>query len=219
MKTTLFRFGRSFVLQLSLTLALVLSFPTVAVPSSNDLKEGDLIFQESQGPLTPAIREATGSTWTHVGLIVKQNNKWYVLESSNKVEISRLENFVQRHKKGGVLVKRLKREVHVFTPEEIQKLKENFLARIGQPYDLFFEWSDEAYYCSELTYKLFAETIGLELGQVQKFKDLRLDGAEVQKMIAEKKRQGHNVDIEEAIITPIAQFNSPMLELVRVYRE
>lgn len=183
------------------------------------LKEGDLLFMQSQGSLTPAIKEATGSDWTHVGLLLKFEGQWVVLEASDGVEITPLVDFVYRFNKGSVLVKRLKSSVQKITKKHIAQMKEIAATLIGAPYDFFFEWSDRAYYCSEVTYKIFDKVLGYKLGQIQKFKDLKIDGPEVKKLIEAKERAGGKVDIEEAIITPVAEFNSPDLELVKIYRE
>jgi hypothetical protein len=190
------------------------------------LKEGDLLFMQSQGSLTPAIKEATGSDWTHVGLLLKFEGEWIVLEASDGVEITPLVNFVYRYNKGSVLVKRLKSSVRKITKKHIAQMKEIAAAIVGAPYDFFFEWSDRAYYCSEVTYycsevtyKIFEKVLGYKLGQIQKFKDLKIDGPEVKKLIEAKERAGGKIDVEESIITPVAEFNSPVLELVKVYRE
>jgi hypothetical protein len=183
------------------------------------LKEGDLLFMQSQGSLTPAIKEATGSDWTHVGLLLKFEDQWVVLEAANGVEITPLVDFVYRYNKGSVLVKRLKSNVRKIKNKDIALMKREAAAIVGAPYDFFFEWNDKAFYCSEVTYKIFDKVLGYKLGQIQKFKDLKIDGPEVKKLIEAKERAGGKVDIEEAIITPVAEFNDPNLELVKVYRE
>ena len=47
------------------------------------LQHGDLIFHKSQSPQSKAIFEATGSEWSHVGILVKNKNTWYVVEARN----------------------------------------------------------------------------------------------------------------------------------------
>ena len=69
-----------------------------------------------------------------------------------------------------------------------------------------------------MTYKMFATVLGVELGKIQRFKDLKIDGPEVRKLIEAKERAGGKVDIEELIITPVAQFEGQNLELVKVFR-
>ena len=69
-----------------------------------------------------------------------------------------------------------------------------------------------------MTYKMFATVLGVELGKIQRFKDLKIDGPEVRKLIEAKERAGGKVDIEELIITPVAQFEGQTLELVKVFR-
>ena len=44
-------------------------------------KEGDIIFQTSSSRQTKAIQLATHSEWSHVGIILKNNNEFYVYEA------------------------------------------------------------------------------------------------------------------------------------------
>ena len=43
----------------------------------------------------------------------------------------------------------------------------------GKPYDLYFEWSDERIYCSELVWKMYA-ALGVKLGTLQKLREFDL---------------------------------------------
>lgn len=42
-----------------------------------DLKEGDLLFQISKSAQSPLIALATGSVYTHCGILVEKQGKWY----------------------------------------------------------------------------------------------------------------------------------------------
>ena len=51
------------------------------------LQEGDIVFQQSKSAQSAAIQAATGSRYTHVGLITMRKKTPYVLEAVNPVRI------------------------------------------------------------------------------------------------------------------------------------
>ena len=44
----------------------------------------------------------------------------------------------------------------------------------GKNYDIYFEWSDDRIYCSELVWKMYKEATGIEIGEIQKLSDFDL---------------------------------------------
>ena len=112
---------------------------------------------------------------------------------------------------------RTARRVYEGSPLEVtgQGVRFASLCRLGTPSCSLEQWRREV---REVTYKMFATVLGVELGKIQRFKDLKIDGPEVRKLIEAKERAGGKVDIEELIITPVAQFEGQNLELVKVFR-
>ena len=100
----------------------------------------------------------------------------------------------------------------VLTPEVIQRLEASAKRLQGRPYDLTFEWSDTRVYCSELVWKIYERTLGLHIGELQHIKELNLTDPAVRAKMRE--RYGDNVPAEEPVITPVAMFNSSLLETV-----
>ena len=82
---------------------------------------------------------------------------------------------------------------------------------LGRSYDLHFGWDDRELYCSELVWKLFSRTAGLEVGRPQKFKELDLSAQATKALIRER---GRRIDPEETIVTPAAMFDSKLLKTV-----
>lgn len=37
----------------------------------------------------------------------------------------------------------------------------------GKPYDIYFEWSDDKIYCSELVWKIYKHALDIEIGQLE----------------------------------------------------
>lgn len=176
------------------------------------LQEGDLIFHRSQSSQSLAIAEATGSTWSHVGIIVKRNSNWYVFEARQGVEINSLTSFIDRGRNKEFKIFRFKA---FDTAEEKRNLYSVLNKYFRKPYDIYFEFSEERIYCSELTYKVMLELTGQEVGIVNKMKDLRLDGPYVKELIKRRLTDlGKEVNPEEPIVTPISQMIDTNLELV-----
>ena len=79
----------------------------------------------------------------------------------------------------------------------------------GKDYDLYFEWSDSRIYCSELVWKMYKETLGLEIGELEKLGDFNLTDNSVKLKL--KERYGDNIPKDELVISPASMFNSENL--------
>lgn len=174
------------------------------------ISEGDVIFIQSQTQQAKAIAEATGSLWTHVGIIIKQAGSWQVAEAVGPLQVNSLKSFIGRSRNGSYKVMRFK----PFSPRMLPQLYVN-LYKYNQPYDIFFEFSNERIYCSELTYKVFKDTTGQPMGVLQRTGDLKLDGPFVKQLIEERLTSiGKELNREEPIITPVQQSRDPNLTLI-----
>ncbi len=164
--------------------------------------EGDIIFIQSQTTQAAALREATQSVWTHVGIIVKNKSKWAVAEAIGPLKMTPIADFIARSKNKSHKIMRFKH----FDRKTMLKAFYKALPKYNKPYDIYFEFDQNRIYCSELTYLVFKEVTGFSYGRVQKMKDMRLDGPYAQALI--KKRYtdtGREFDPEELIITPVSQ--------------
>lgn len=175
------------------------------------LKTGDIIFHKSQSKQSKAILEASGSEWSHVGILIKKDESWFVAEAIGPVVLTPLQDFINRGKNKDYKIFRYKYfDANTMTEGLVKAIEKQ-----NKSYDIYFEFSDDKTYCSELVYKAMLEVTGHELGHVQKFKDLKLSGPYVTAMI--KKRltdQGRVLNVEESIITPVSQMNDPQLTLI-----
>ena len=73
----------------------------------SEYQTGDLIFQTTNGSLTPVIVSATMSRFTHVGMIIVKNGKPYVYEANGPVRAVSLKRFIRRGVGKKFVVKRL----------------------------------------------------------------------------------------------------------------
>ncbi len=175
-------------------------------------EDGDLIFQSSKSPQSKAIQIATDSKYSHLGIIYKVENKLFVYEAIQPVKLTLFEDWVNRGEKGHFVVKRLKNSETILTSENILKLKTEGEKYLGKNYDLYFEWSDDRIYCSELVWKMYKEAANIEIGKLQRLGDFNLTDKLVQHTLNE--RYGNNIPMEEYVISPSSMFESEKLQTV-----
>jgi len=173
------------------------------------LRDGDIIFHTSRSAQSAAIQRATHSRYSHVGLILFRDGKPYVLEAIATVRYTPLESWIARGDGGHYVVKRLK---SALTRPQASKLRSSAEKYVNRPYDLYFEWSDARIYCSELVWKAYYDALGIELGLRQKLREFDLSDPAVKTKMHE--RYGNRVPLDEPVISPAAQFESPLLENV-----
>lgn len=193
---------------LAVSAFLIVAQANAKVPA---LQSGDLIFQMSQGPQAKAILEATGSSWSHVGIILEDQGQLVVAEASAPVRMVSLQSFINRGKNRDYRIYRARN----FTAAQIPALHQAIDAELGKRYDIYFEWSDTSMYCSEFVYKVFLASALIEIGQMQKFSDLKLNGPYVQAMIKQRVTDtGRTLNLNEPIVTPITQMRDSDLDLI-----
>ena len=82
----------------------------------------------------------------------------------------------------------------------------------GKSYDIYFEWSDDKIYCSELVWKIYKEAANVEIGELEKLSDFDLNHKIVKAKM--KERYGSHIPMNEKVISPAAMFASDKLILV-----
>ncbi|MEO8018185.1 MAG: YiiX family permuted papain-like enzyme [Pseudomonadota bacterium] len=177
--------------------------------AASPLRDGDIIFHTSRSPQSTAIQRATHSPYSHVGLIFHRDGRPYVLEAIATVRYTPLAAWIARGDGGHYVVKRLK---HPLTQEQSVRLRSAAQKYENKPYDLYFEWSDARVYCSELVWKAYHGALGIEIGARQKLREFDLADPAVQAKMRD--RYGTHVPLDEPVISPGAQFESPQLETV-----
>jgi len=146
-----------------------------------DFKEGDILFQESHSKQSPFIQHATGSKWTHCGIVVYKNNQPYVLEASNVVKLIPLGKWLDRgdYKQRRVL-------------SNCPKIK--YKKYLGKPYDTSFRLDNDKYYCSELVYDIYKNQLGVEF-KLRRVKDYNINGLE-------SILKNRNIHLNQEVIAP-----------------
>lgn len=186
----------------------IISFNDQLLSKTDQLMDGDIIFQKSRSSQASALRKATGSDLTHVGIIFIYNKKPYVIEALQPVVKTPYGEFVRRFGSKNCIVKRLANRSDI-SALEMEKLRKNSEHFIGKNYDLLFRWSDDKIYCSELVWKAYHNALGLDLGTLQKIKDFNLTSPEVKQLMRIRGMDKQSMD--ETVITPVSIFSDKRL--------
>jgi len=176
------------------------------------LKTGDILFITSASGQGKAIQLATKSKYTHVGIVFVENGNTYVYHAVEPVMKSTLDEFLQYSSDGKYTVKRLK-DSTILKSADIEKMRQAALKLVGKHYDIYFNWNDEEWYCSEFIWKLYQRNCSLEIGKLRPLKDFDLSSKEVQTIM--KKRYGNKIPYNEMMISPQDMFESTLLEEVK----
>ena len=128
--------------------------------------EGDIIFMISKSKQAPYIQLATMSPYSHCGIIVYKGDTPYVLEASNVVKLTSLDDWFEKARFGTCMTKR------VFD----KPVKIRYKQYLGQKYDTAFKFNNGRMYCSELVYEIYKNQFGIELCKPRKVKDYHIFG-------------------------------------------
>ena len=181
-------------------------------PKAYQPENGDIIFQTSRSSQSLAIQKATKSKYSHMGIIYIRNGKPFVYEAVEPVKLTAFNDWTARGSGKHYVVKRLSKANEILTSDVVNKMINVGKEFEGKHYDLYFEWSDDRIYCSELVWKIYKRGLNLEVGQLQKMGDFDLTDPLVQSKIQE--RFGDAFPKDETVISPSAIFESSLLKTV-----
>ena len=186
----------------------------ISCSAGNDYepRNGDVVFQTSRSSQSMAIQLATKSPYSHMGIVYVREGEPFVFEAVQPVTLTPLAEWVARGEHGHFVAKRLRDAGSLLTDETLQTMREVGERFAGKDYDLYFEWSDDRIYCSELVWKVFDEGAGIELGRRQTIADFDLTHPAVQAKL--KERFGDRIPRDEVVVSPVAIFDAPQLETV-----
>lgn len=176
-----------------------------------NFETGDIIFQVSSSAQSQFIQEATHSPYSHIGVIHREGREYRVYEAVQPVKLTSLSEWIKRGEKGHYVVKRLN-DTTLLTPAGIERLKKSLKKHLNKDYDVYFEWTDDKMYCSELVWKAYEEAFGIRLGEPQLLQHFDLSSDLVKAKL--KERYGDKVPLTEKVISPAEIFNSKNLVVI-----
>jgi hypothetical protein len=180
-----------------------------SVKKTVNVRDGDVIFQTSPGNLSKAIQLATHSKYSHCGIIFFENGEPYVYEAIQPVTKTLLNEWISRGDGKNYVVKRYIKS-DAIGADDLKRMKSSCFSFLGKNYDIYFGWSDERIYCSELVWKVYKNSLDVSIGKLQSLKDFDLSNQLVQQKLRE--HYGKNIPYNEKVISPQAIFESPLLK-------
>lgn len=179
----------------------------LCVEANSMLQTGDIIFHISKSQQSLGIQKATNSPYSHMGLIVNNHGKFYVLEAIQPVQYTPLDKWIHRGVNRHYVVKRY---IYNLTEQQKNKLITNAEQYLGKPYDIYFAWDDRSIYCSEIVWKSYHHALGIVLAPLAQLQDFNLNSPEVKKLM--QQRYGKNIPLKEKVIAPQAIYESKQLK-------
>jgi uncharacterized protein YycO len=173
--------------------------------------EGDVLFQslpnEPGMDLVDAIEGATESPYSHCGMVLRENDDWWVIEAIGPVKITQIQDYMDRGRDHKVWAYRFTEENRKHIPAALAAMKED----LEKPYDARYRFDSEAIYCSELIYRGWKAATGEGLGKVVTLGSLKW---ERYKPVIEAIEGQGNHPLDREMITPRDLAKAPQLKLV-----
>jgi hypothetical protein len=135
------------------------------------LRDGDVIFIRIANALYRRVAETSQSWESHVGILFSRaDGSWEVAESTVPIaKKTPLDRFIARSEHGRFTILRSRTELQ---PAQQERLRQAAESRMGKFYHLGFNYDSPRLYCSKLVFDSYREATGIELGQLQTFRQL-----------------------------------------------
>ena len=175
-------------------------------------RSGDIVFQSiantSSVSLARSVEDVTESSYSHCGVIVERNGKFFVLEAcAPAVKETPYREWIDRGL-GDFDVYRLKEKHRERIPAWISEMSKD----LGKEGDWVYHKSEERIYSSELLFEAWKRLTGEEMGKLLKFEEDKR--VQVYKLQIRLKLHAESQEELVSIITPKSLAEAPHLELV-----
>lgn len=196
----------------------ILTFAALTVASGcqnlddSGLKDGDLLFQDFDSPQSGAIKLATHSQWSHCGILFYEGGQPMVWEAVQPVKITPLKEWIARNDSSYFEVRRIKDRNSFLTAQVVRLMKTEGEKHLGKAYDIYFNWGDNAFYCSEYVWKIYERAAGIEVGIRHPLREYDLSNPIVKTIMAD--RYGDSIPADEMMVSPEDIYQSDLLEAV-----
>ena len=101
------------------------------------VKEGDIIFQSTQSRQCEAVKLVTKSRYSHVGMVLKKDSKWMVLEAVQPVRYTALQDWITHGEENHFVLKRVLKRDSLFGDSLVNKLKTEAVQYLNKNYDIY----------------------------------------------------------------------------------
>jgi hypothetical protein len=207
------RFFRKSAFNVAALVALALLALSSCGQKPAPLLPGDVLFQDFSSAQSRAIKLATDSKYSHVGIYFEQGGKQLVLEEVSPVKITFFKAWIGRNPDSSYAVRRLKDHDKILTDDAVSHLYHTAVSYLNVPYDLYFSWDDDRLYCSEFVWKVFKKALDIELCDRHPLGDYDIDQPEVHQKL--EQRFGSDIPLEQLVVAPSDLYKSKKLKTIR----
>lgn len=196
------------------TVIVVQNSDTTQKDSLPAVMEGDLVFQISEDEQSMAYGKACKSKYNNIGMIFirPKDHTYMVLEVKDSIHAIPLTEWVERGQGKHFALLRLRMANQTFNEKKTTMLKMYAKTLRGKGYDIYYSWSDEAFYSAEMIWKLYKNGANVEICKKATLASMDLTGALVKQQM--KNKYGDKIPLEEEAVTPNDIFTSPKLEII-----
>jgi hypothetical protein len=189
------------------------------------LKTGDIVFQRTETNASDAIMLASGTQYTHVGLVeIDSAGRASVIEAVGPVRTLPLDLWIKNGTRERVTIKRVKG----LGEDDARKAVLRARHYLGRPYDHFFYETRDQIYCSELVHAAFQEGASITIGREEKVRELNIDTGAAQQLIKQRwkshplcraKSAGtfkacYSFILDQTLVTPASIARDPNVEMI-----
>lgn len=162
------------------------------------VRSGDVVFQISKSRQTIPIQRATGSSWSHCGVVFVIDSAPVVCEAVGPVKFTPLDEWIEDGVGQEYAVMRLRPEF-ALTRDSMVLMRRAADRFLGRPYDHLYAWSDAKLYCSELVHKVY-RAAGVKIGMPRALRAFGIADPVVRAALAGK--YGKAIPLDEPMIAP-----------------
>ena len=174
------------------------------------LEVGDLVFIKRNNFYYKKVAESINSWTSHVGIIYhKEGENIQVAESCFPLsKVTPFDKYVARSEGGVLCVKRLKESLD-FDQKAAIRLATG--KRMGKFYNCFYNYDSKLQFCSKFVADIYKEAIGLDLGEIETFKQISESNPNFPIKFWKRVFLGR-IPFETRTITPYSIYESDYLE-------
>jgi hypothetical protein len=176
--------------------------------------EGDIVMQISENPQHLAFGKACNSKYNHAGIIfIRPRDRLYVvMELNDSLSATPLTEWRDRGQGDHIVLMRVKNANQVLSEKKTQRLKKGAKDFRGMKEDYYYSWSNEAFYSTEMVWKMYEKALSITLCEPGKLGDMDLTGLLINGQLT--KKYGANIPKDEKFVSPDAIYKSPKLEII-----
>lgn len=131
------------------------------------LRTGDLVFNKINGQTQVSTANDSTYIYNNIGVLFVDEENFVVIETADRVQYASLRQWIKKGLNNHYLVKRLINADSLLSIERAQLLRKVAQDNIFKETEKSNNWSDDKMYNSELVWKIYKNSLNVELGKLE----------------------------------------------------